>query len=579
MTQLYIDTLNDLFKHKNSLYNDINYSRNNVNSISNTIIKLDELGYAFTDTDFNNFIICAIYKKSQGYIGSTVYANSKIQKEQVVKIMFTKFTPTDKQMKLLIGCYKSKGNFDWVDTLANKGYVFTTDQVDQLAKVGYNLAKIFKNKTNISLDQIKSSILTFSSFSKNELDDIRELIQNRELPKDFINWLLENLPIPSFQYPKIMKEYKALCSVFLERLSFDENSYNYIFRFKSCEFIYFCIDAGFIPENDSMIICATESKFIELVFYFHKKFKLEITTEIMNLIIKNQTKITREIAAYTYYNYINDKSSVKLMLSDFGYEDDIIESSVIDKYVSSYHLLRLLDVKPNEETLQLGFKKGIDEIINDCTKKFKMIPTSDHLKLLLRSCYINSNILSDLLCYKILPTKEDYTILIKEHHNINIEIVELLIRYGLVLDLDDIKMALSKKIIIENLERFNIQYDDKLYHLCYLNNMFPYDDKLTIDKNVLELRKLCRKPTITIDQLTKYMKDNSVMLDRYCFDHACYYNPTLFNNLLMIPGCKPTLAMYYWLGFSKCYFHHFDKYVETLGITQEYMSSKYEIEL
>lgn len=182
---------------------------------------------------------------------------------------------------------------------------------------------------------------------------------------------------------------------------------------------------------------------------------------------------------------------------------------------------------------------------------------------------------------KLLPTKEDFEALMSSWNRNNVEIIELLIRYGLVLDLDDIKLALSKRTTITNLDRFKMPYDETLYYWCYVHNLFPYDDYMTIDKNVLDLRKMCRNTKATVDQFTAFIKDNNVLPDKYYYDHSCYYNPTINNFMAKELQCQPTLTTYYWCGLAKCSFQSdfFANWLNYHKITKEYMATEYDITL
>ena len=219
------------------------------------------------------------------------------------------------------------------------------------------------------------------------------------------------------------------------------------------------------------------------------------------------------------------------------------------------------------------------DIVNECAKTFKMLPTNEHLQIMLKENRANDELLNDILCYKILPTKEDFNILMN-NGRCNQHSIELLIKYGLLLDMNDINNAISKKIIIENLERFNISYDETLYYSCYIHNIFPYDDKMEIDKNILELRKLCRNRSTTIEVFKKYIETHNIMPDKYCYDHACFYNLELLNYMTIL-NCFPTPTKYYWLGLSKCIFEHtqFKHFVKTYNMDKEYMQTKYDIKI
>lgn len=581
--QQYINELNDCFKNKSSFYDELSWKTTTTTSPSELIVKLNLLGYKFNQKDFDNFISSATYQKGRSYIANTAYdAVKKENRKKAITIMFTNFTPSDKQFKLLFNC-KGHGNNDWVDTLVNRNYIFNNSQQAELIKLGYDTTKIYANKTDVSLDALKIIILSTIS-NKSPCATLLTIVTNNkiEYPSDFISWIISNLPYNQYNMSAQIKTYKEILNIFLKQLNlkFDENSHIHIYKLKSCEFVYYCVDNGFIPTNESMIICSNNSQFIELLFYFHNKFGLKFNVDLMNNVLKlNIQYIGKEVLQYHYYASNKEFAHVEPMLSNFGYDTLLINQAKFDNYVSIYKFLRLLNCIPNEETFKLGCKYQQKDIVNECTKVFKMLPTNEHLQIMLKENRFNDELLNDILCYKILPTKEDFNVLMNSgrcsQHSI-----ELLIKYGLLLDITDINKALSQKMIIENLERFNISYDETLYYSCYIYNIFPYDDKMEIDKNILELRKMCRNRSTTVEVFKKYIETHNIMPDRYCYDHACFYNIELLDYMIKL-NFSPTPTKYYWIGLSKCLFKH-TQFINFIGVNKmdkEYMQTKYDIEI
>lgn len=603
MNPQYINELNDHFKNKNSLCDELSWRSQNKTISSNPsdlIIKLDSLGYNFTQKDFDNFIVCSIYKKGRSYIASSPYSSIKMDnRKKVLNIMFTKFTPSEKQLKLLINCAGSGAN-DWIDVLVKRNYTFNDNQQIELIKIGYDVTKLYTNKTDLSLDEIKALVLSVIS-KKSKCDDLHTITHNNkiEYPSNFITWILSNhSPQNCYNIKEYTKIFKEILNVFIKQLNlkFDQDSYTHIYKFNSCDFVYYCVDNGFIPTDESMIICSKTKSLIELVFYFHNRFGLKLTTEIMNNMLCTQCiYICKECTGHYSNTYSADLDMIKQMLENFGYSNTLIDKAVVNSSanadsnsesddgdgISIYKFLRLLNVIPNEETFKLGYMYKRENVVNDCTKTFKMLPTNEHLQLILKNNLINASLdmLNDILCYKILPTKDDFNVFIN-HHDDNLQALELLIKYGLVLDMDDINKALSEGLIINNLERFNIPYDETLYYYCYVHNIFPYDDKMEIDKKTLALRIMCRTKTTTVDSFIKYIKDNNIMPDKYCFDHTCFYNNELFEHMSKL-GCEPTPTIYYWKGLSKCHFNHdyFKNFLNLNKMNKEYMQTKYDIDL
>ena len=179
-------------------------------------------------------------------------------------------------------------------------------------------------------------------------------------------------------------------------------------------------------------------------------------------------------------------NSFGAMLKTCGYDYNIYEKSIINDKISIYLFLKQLNIKPNEQTMEIAIKYGDYEMFYDSINNIENYdPTNIDIQKVLNSVNININILSKLFLYRITPTKEDLNVLIKNtslnKYIVNIstitEIIELMIKYGLILTLDDINNLLGINIVVKNLSRFNIEYDEKLYYYCYINNIYPYDDE------------------------------------------------------------------------------------------------------
>jgi len=564
-----IKSLNERFTDKTILYRERYYL---TKELSDLIIKLDNSGYAFIRSQFDTFIVLATYKKGNSYI---VRSQDPLNKK-VASIMFSKFVPNTKQFKLLFECYKSPHycDYTWVDTL-KQHYTFTPEQKVILQNIKYDMSKMFANNVTLTLDEMK--ILLQSEINKRgNFIGLQTIIEtnNIEYPNDFISWFIKQL-LTHYDKHTI---YKNALDIFLVKLKlpFDDQAYKYIYEFKSCQFAHYCINNGFVPNEDFVKLCCNSTIHMEMIFYLHNTSNLKITTDMMNSLLQSNYVFSTE------NRHANGTSHTNLLI-DFGYTEDIIKQSIYkinrSEYISIYTLCKLIGILPNTKTFEIAITNKYYNIIDECLKNLKILPTNHHLQLALSSFGFQLDILESLLCYKISPGKQDFDAFIKGHNYSNTHMLETLIKYGLKLDLEDITKALSRTVSISNLERFNIPYDEKLYFSCYINNYYPYDDFMIIDKHILELRKMCRNKDTTLSKFTDYIKDNNVIVDKYCFDHACDKNYILASHL--INEYKSTMTMFYWYN---SYAHtrrssHFIKYIETHKITEETMISSLELSI
>jgi hypothetical protein len=343
--------------------------------------------------------------------------------------------------------------------------------------------------------------------------------------------------------------------------------------------VYYCIENGFIPSKQFTYDAIEHGIFYELPLYFHNKLEIKITTDIMNkLLNKSSTFIT------TYGHSISIKTA---KLLNFGYSQDLVDKSIINGQIDMYTFCKLLNVAPNEETLRISMVKQLKHVFDDYAEIYKITPDADILRLILDQPVVNLDMLNSILCYKILPTKKDFEVFMNSNmsYGKSETVVELMIKHGLQLDLDDIKLALKHKLGIKNLERFNIPYDEKLYYWCYIYDYYPYDD-MNVDNHIFQLRKLCRNSATSEHEFIQYMENNKIMPDRYCFDHACRNNKSL--RMFFVDSCDPTLGMYYWSGMAYVHQHYvqaftstntFLKYVNAHNISEEYMRTQYDIDI
>jgi len=85
---------------------------------SQLITKLNELGYKFTQSDFNKFISQVTYLKATSFIVKN-HTGKKSDDNKAIKIMFTHFDPSEKQFDMIISCYTKmkryqRRNSNWI---------------------------------------------------------------------------------------------------------------------------------------------------------------------------------------------------------------------------------------------------------------------------------------------------------------------------------------------------------------------------------------------------------------------------------------------------------------------------------
>src|SRR3990172_4007775 len=88
----YLDDNTSFYKSIKSRYR-YRYTKFPKDDPSTTIIRLDEEDYDFKQEHFDKFIKCVSYNKGNSFI---CYNNHNANSLKAIRIMFTKFTPSEK---------------------------------------------------------------------------------------------------------------------------------------------------------------------------------------------------------------------------------------------------------------------------------------------------------------------------------------------------------------------------------------------------------------------------------------------------------------------------------------------------
>ena len=587
--QQYVDSLKDIYKDKGSLYKETRWrhqNNNNGDNFTDVHIQLIDLGYDFTRSDFDNFVSCLTHGKKKAVVSSRYgYDGGFIAKiTRISKVLFTKYTPTDKQLKALFACYNTncqQQSYEWIDTLIQKGYVFSDFHKPIISSIGYDVTKLLNG--NISYDDLLKAIKAVINNSTH-IDSFKKVLNlfTDTIPENILNYVLEtakNDMSASNWYYNIQEPilFKIL-DLLIERGGKFDNETNTVLINNNCNRILIyqgLFKRGFIP-NEELIkyLFLNPATMIEIILYL-KKFEYKFTTANMNNIL-NSIYYFVGPSSNGPYGLTTNSNQIMNYLIGIGYNDKIIGAAMetpngqTNVCINLYKFMIELGVKPDISTLNIACTRAYYQIFDEGTTKYKFVPTKE----ILDNCLAKgqtSEMISKILCYKIVPDSKSFTAWL---HSPSREIFELLVKFGLTITFNDLVNALNTQINIENLERFGIEHDENLYYHCYMNNFFPqeYLKKFTIDKNILELRNMCRVNTTTKEKLIEYIKENNVILDRYCYDHACAKNRSLVNYFDDELKCEPTLGSFYWLTCDSGNKNKFFNFAKIYKIDIDYLT-------
>jgi len=152
-------------------------------------------------------------------------------------------------------------------------------------------------------------------------------------------------------------------------------------------------------------------------------------------------------------------------------------------------------------------------------------------------------IIEKIVTHKIKPDQACFTGLISGNHwqkpandAVQIaELIDLIILYGYQLTTDDVINAVNKGYYVNNIKRFNFNFDDKLIEACYASKYFPYPD-LNLKPSMECLRKECRK-TSNIPKIKELVKQG-LKPDLDCLRDACKRNKNFSNIKYLVTTCK-----------------------------------------
>jgi len=250
----------------------------------------------------------------------------------------------------------------------------------------------------------------------------------------------------------------------------------------------------------------------------------------------------------------------------------------LTKYNIFNNVIPTLNIIPNEKTLTYAYINENKYIIDLLLNKYQVKPTNYCIeKYLLKK--VNKNIsldyLTELLNYRCIPSIDTIKKILMEkiiQKYPFTQVMELLILYGFKLTYELLEYLLIEEIKINDLQRFDIDYDEKLYFSCHKMQSFIYDCN-KINGNVLHLRKLFINNT-DIDTIIAFMNENNLKPDRYCIDYLMKSRFSTFQHFTNLGYCPTQL---FWLtdNKTKCTvnnLHIYNKLIQSSNIDHNYMA-------
>jgi len=538
--------------------------------------------HIFTRAEFDTFIDRITYGKTQSSFLSHcdyVYYNQEKDKySKILETLFKQHSPTQKQLDSMIACNgpSNYGPPNWTRLFVANCDISQLN-IDKLEFIGFPKNEIInlKHLNAITTDTIESMIISYYNHPDAEKGILNILAANGKiLTTDLLNRSLSDL--------------YAKCS----------NSN--IINKKACMTQIVNIFINHVVPNDqtTLLIDVNGIYDIHLIRRIIKEHQLT-NKYIINTLCRNQNTTILLDPQYNIpfdiqtvncwmkykhvYNIDHDlKRVLQLACKDNHYLVQFPNNSVKEFSVLDYAMY--LNIVPNARTFKISCKYMNTDLFDACTMKYQMVPTNVHLDYVLTKPRENAygyqemkagtyeklrEMIIKILSYKMVPTRDNFRSLvdwnISTKHTFFNELFDLFVKFGMVIDHDDIVYALKHKILIHSIESFNIQYDERIYYYCMIYNYRLSDEELAkfnIDIQVLKMRAMCRdvKPA----EFRQFIIKNKLHIDRFCIEIAAKEkNKQLFDYLLTF-GLSPSPTSFVLISdnFGAKYY---SIYLDTLG--------------
>lgn len=506
------------------------------------------------------------------YVG---YRNNCIN--ECIKLMLNKFDLTKKQMKSVIDCYKNNGynkNQCCLKILVEKGYTFDSSEKRVLLTSG--VFKPFSMKPKeLDADDIlcvlknKSTYLKLDNLEKGLTFVFKVLDNSNKLPvyNIFDNFLDYVVKSRDFILTKKPQQKLIIILLFIEKLVEEMGNGPKICNETLRKLFRKYVDMVVLYENDA------KKEGVDLVGIFTKgenSYKLDLDDVRYICDGELDFKFTYELL---------ENGSVELAVDIIielieNYFWIFIESREYDDYEESLKLIRFAEDRDAPIASDMVDGRILKTVCqydtkSDCMEylltQYGMFPDNGCLNSCLMN-YINvdnDDVLIYILNQGITPDYGALETIIETFEGMNNDSndsndsndpnddehlnrrIELLIYYGLTISKFEMKLLIENSIELDNLDRFDVEFDNEVYYWCFKQNFMPdgYYDKFakSLGAPIIWFRYACSNSDISLDKLIEYLKEHSDLKpDRYCIENLYWSRPNADTNYFLDRGCKPT---------------------------------------
>jgi len=154
----------------------------------------------------------------------------------------------------------------------------------------------------------------------------------------------------------------------------------------------------------------------------------------------------------------------------------------------------------------------------------KIMPNSECILLVFSREFVNTkniNISDKLLQYLNININPDSNRQFKKYKTLYKKIINLILASGYKLTYDDLYLITQNHVIVDNIDKYDIQFDDKFVELCVDIGFYPKYDKM-IKPNINSLRNECNKYG-NITMIRELIQKETINPDEICLENACKY--------------------------------------------------------
>jgi len=270
-----------------------------------------------------------------------------------------------------------------------------------------------------------------------------------------------------------------------------------------------------------------------------------MTTQPIELLTNDDLNKTIEKIYFSYISCLNRNEHENPMPNLIDTIKYILNKiTKIDDYI----LITICNVTPN--------------LYKELVTSQKIIPSHNHLLCACAYRDHNIDLIQTILEYKVLPTHKCFEKILNScvvnsnyqpifyNYDYQISIINLLIYFGLTLDLSDVK-KLAKLSIEIDIKKFDITPDEELINICMKNHFLPkYLNDISITQS--QLHKLFFSYFENIKKFDEFTQDLDNFVQRHhlkyditCLQNACqtqFNNDNIINYLIKVQYIEPDIT-------------------------------------